>query len=199
VNVAATAALRIGALCERLGDIVEPFRLFRFCPKCGAAGEPTGRRQPFRCPVCGFHYYFNAAVAVAAILLAPDGRALFIRRAKEPAKGRLGLPGGFVDIGETAEDGLRREIKEEVDLEAGELAFVCSLPNEYLYRDVNYPVLDFFFIARVREIGRASARDGVESIAWRDPADVREDEMAFRSNWLALQLFLADGRSEPVP
>ena len=170
---------------------MEPFRLFRFCPKCGAAGGPPGPRQPFHCPACGFHYYFNPTVAVAAILLAPDGRALFIRRARDPARGRLGLAGGFVDVGETAENALRREIMEEVNLEVTVIEFLCTSPNEYFYEGVNYPVLDFFFVARARDVSGAAALDGVESFAWRNPVDVREDEMAFTSNWLAVQCFLA--------
>jgi len=168
---------------------MEPFRLFHHCPKCGANGSATGARQPFDCPACGFHYYFNPAAAVAAILLGPDDRALFIRRAKDPGKGKLGLPGGFVDIGESAEAALRREIKEEVNLDVAALEFLCSGPNEYLYQDVNYPVLDLFFVARVNEIGAVSALDGVESFAWRNPSAIRVEEMAFASNWEAVRRF----------
>src|SRR4029079_18427265 len=88
--------------CPKLPtSVMEPFRLFRYCPKCGATGGQAGPSEPFHCPACGFHYYFNPAVAVAAILLRPDHRALFIRRAKDPGQGLLGLAGGFVDIGET--------------------------------------------------------------------------------------------------
>jgi ADP-ribose pyrophosphatase YjhB (NUDIX family) len=170
-------------------EIMEPFRYFLHCPKCGATNAGVGPRQPFDCANCGFYYYFNSAVAVAAILLGPDGRALFLRRAKDPGKGRLGLPGGFVDIGETAEDALRREIMEEVNLEVNHLEFLCSRLNQYLYRGVDYPVLDFFFITRADDIGGVTALDGVESFAWRDPASVREEEMAFNSNWQAIRRF----------
>jgi ADP-ribose pyrophosphatase YjhB (NUDIX family) len=170
---------------------MEPFRLFRHCPKCGAPGGEGGPRQPFHCRVCGFHYYLNPAVAVAAILLGPDRRALFLRRAKDPGKGKLGLAGGFVDVGETAEDALRREIKEEVNLEVTRLEFLCSATNKYLYQGVTYPVLDFFFITGAADVSGALALDGVESFAWRDPSNLKADEMAFTSNWLALQRFLA--------
>ena len=75
-----------------------------------------------------------------------------------------------------------------------ELGFLYSFPNQYSYRDVNYPVPDFFFIARAGHASGASALDGVEGFAWRDPPDVREEEMAFTANWLARQRFLALGR-----
>jgi ADP-ribose pyrophosphatase YjhB (NUDIX family) len=166
---------------------MEPASLFQFCPRCGqarAAGEPI---QPFQCGACGFHYYFNPCLAVAAILLGPHEEALFIRRAKQPAKGKLAVPGGFVDIGETAEEALRREIKEEVNLEVGSLEFLCSAPNEYLYRGVNYPVLDLAFVCRAVSIEPIAALDGVESFCWLKPAEVDPGEIAFPSIRAALR------------
>ena len=55
-----------------------------------ARTSATDEVAPFRCEACGFLYFFNPAVAVAALILRDDGKALFIRRAKEPAKGRSG-------------------------------------------------------------------------------------------------------------
>src|SRR5262249_48118649 len=135
--------------------------------------------------------YFNPAVAVAAILLGPDGRVLLLRRAKDPGKGKFGLPGGFVDAGETAELALRREIREEVNLEVSSLEFLCSLPNRYHYKSVTYPVLDLFFVARVSSAAGAAALDGVESFLWQEAVQVDLNEMAFPSNAEALRRFIA--------
>ena len=55
-----------------------------------------------------------------------------MRRAKEPAKGTLDLPGGFVDMYETVEDGMRREIKEETGLDVTEIQYLFSSPNVYV-------------------------------------------------------------------
>jgi ADP-ribose pyrophosphatase YjhB (NUDIX family) len=166
-----------------------PSLLFRHCPRCGtSAGKPEPGRL-FACAACGLHYYFNPAVAVAAVLLGPDGRVLLLRRAKDPGKGLFGLPGGFVDIGETAEEALRREILEEVNLSVESLEYLSSGTNQYLYRGVDYPVLDFFFVARTKDISGIAALDDVESFEWRDASTIRGEEVAFASNAKALKDF----------
>ena len=164
--------------------------LFQHCPRCGARrdGPP---KNPFRCVACGHQQYFNPASAVAAILLGPDGCALFIRRAKDPGEGLLGLPGGFVDLGESAEEALRREIREEVNLEVGPLDYLCSGVNHYHYKDVTYPVLDLFYVARAASTEGIAALDGVASFVWLEPARVDLAEFAFRSNAEAIRLFNA--------
>jgi 8-oxo-dGTP diphosphatase len=63
-------------------------------------------------------------VTVDAVIFDEHGRLLLIRRLNPPFKGRYALPGGFLDIGETTEDGCRRELMEEAGIEAGELHLV---------------------------------------------------------------------------
>src|SRR4051812_49085774 len=113
-----------------------PIDQFAHCPRCGAPQRPDDRRDrggPLRCLACGFTLYFNAASAVAVIIVREDGQALFIRRAKDPGKGKLGMPGGFVDAGERAEEALAREVSEEVGLEGVTATYLGSYPNSYVY------------------------------------------------------------------
>jgi NAD+ diphosphatase len=168
-----------------------PQEIFQHCPRCGARRGAGAAQQPFVCSGCGFHYYFNPCLAVAAILLGPDDRALFIRRAQEPSKGKLAIPGGFVDIGETAETAMRREIKEEVNLEVGPLEFLISATNQYDYRGVVYPVLDLAFVCRAVSLDPIAALDGVESYCWLRPAEVDFEEIAFPSIRAALTAYNA--------
>lgn len=128
-------------------------------------------------------------------VLDDQGQALFIRRAKDPAKRQLAVPGGFVDIGETAEAALRREIREEVNLEVGDLEFLCSQPNEYHFCGVAYPVLDFFYVTRALSSKGIAALDGVASFHWSRTDEVAMDEIAFPSIRAALELFNASGRN----
>ncbi len=168
---------------------MSPFLLFRHCPACGAAREPLAA-QPLTCTACGFTLYLNTTCAAAAFLRRPDGKVLFIRRAKDPAKGKLAIPGGFVDAGETAEDGLRREFMEEVGIRVADIAFLCSQPNLYHYKGLTYPVLDFFFTANATGGEKPEALDAVESCSWLNPADVNPEEIAFPSMVHALALYL---------
>lgn len=171
---------------------MSPLLHFRHCPACGAAREPL-LAQPLACAACGFTFYMSCTCAAAAFLRRPDGRVLFIRRAKEPAQGKLAIPGGFIDEGETAEDGLRREFMEEVGLPVADLAFLCSRPNRYLYKGVTYPVLDFFFTALTTGEKEPEALDAVDSFYWLDPGKVDPGEIAFPSMVHALEVYLARG------
>lgn len=168
---------------------MSPVDHFKHCPRCGVprAGEPV---IPFHCGTCGFTFYFNPTVAAAVIIVRQDGCVLFITRAKEPAKGKLAFPGGFIDIGERAEDGLRREAREEVGLEIGALEFLCSRPNEYVYKEIAYPVLDLLFTAPVSGEAEAQPLDGVSRVDWLEAAAVAPEELAFPSLRAGLAEFL---------
>ncbi len=166
-----------------------PVALFSHCPKCGAE-RSSDPRIPFQCAACGFVYYFNPTVAAAVVLTRTDGRVLFITRAKEPAQGQLAFPGGFIDFDESAEDGLRREVREEVGLEITALDFLCSHTNEYSYKGVTYPVLDLIFTADVSGDVEARTLDGVARVDWLQPETVPPDRLAFPSLRAGLATFL---------
>ena len=173
-----------------------PDQTFCYCPSCGGA-LPEGRAAtPLRCGSCGFTYYFNTTCATAALLVRSDGMALFIRREKDPAKGKLAMPGGFIDQGETAEEGVRREFTEEVGFAPQGIEFLCSRPNIYPYKGVKYPVLDFFFVAQATGEEVPQALDGVASVHWMDPLAIDPEEIAFPSMRYALEIYRQ--RRDPV-
>lgn len=166
-------------------------KLFKFCPRCGASQLRQQPRNLVECPACDFHFYRNPAVAVAAIIVDADKRILLIRRAKDPAKGKLALPGGFVDFDETAESALHREISEELGLALQSISYLTSHPNQYLYREVTYPVLDLFFVCRPVATEASLMRSEVESVCWLEPDEVDLREIAFDSMKKALRCYLA--------
>jgi ADP-ribose pyrophosphatase YjhB (NUDIX family) len=169
-------------------DPAEPRALFRCCPRCGASLAGTGA-NPLACGACGFAYFFNPTVSAAGILVGPDGRALFIRRAHDPAKGALALAGGFVDAGERPEDALCREVREEVGVDLADVGYLCSLPNRYPYRGVTYHVIDLVFTARVLNSAEARPLDGATAVEWHDPRTLDPGSLAFPSMRVALETF----------
>jgi ADP-ribose pyrophosphatase YjhB (NUDIX family) len=171
---------------------MDPLRHFTTCPRCAAPAPagPDAAANPFRCAHCGLVLFFNAASAVAVFIVRADGRVLYTRRATDPGKGRIGMPGGFVDFGETAEDAARREVREEVDLELGPLQYLASFPNQYEYAGVTYGTLDLFFVALAPAAGQARALDAIATLEWVHPADLDPQEIAFESMRRARDIYL---------
>lgn len=130
-------------------DENELSRVMRYCPKCGAAALRFIESNLVHCDVCGFDLYLNTAAAVAALIPDEQGRLLIIERAEEPKKGTWDLPGGFADPGETAEEALRREVREELGLKVVSTQYLCSYPNTYEYKGMHYATMDLGFICRV--------------------------------------------------
>ncbi len=88
---------------------------YKFCPHCGSSNPQPGD-VPFKCSNCGFACFFGPVAAVGGLIVNDDDELLLVRRARDPGKGKWGLPGGFVDSDETAEEALVREIREETNL-----------------------------------------------------------------------------------
>ena len=120
--------------------------MFKYCPGCASENIRFERARVFRCPDCGLTYYHNTAAATACIVRT-DAGLLFLTRRKDPGKGMLDLPGGFIDPGEGAMEGLRREFSEELglDFKPEEFKLFASFPNIYPYKNFKYNTCDLFF------------------------------------------------------
>jgi mutator protein MutT len=136
--------------------------LFKFCPVCGSGQFDQHNIKSKMCNSCGFIYYINPSAATAAFIRNDDGDLLVCRRAHEPAKGTLDLPGGFIDYNETAEQGVAREIEEEIGVKAIAVKYLFSLPNDYVYSGMDIPTMDLFFECKLEDYSRIIAADDVE-------------------------------------
>jgi NADH pyrophosphatase NudC (nudix superfamily) len=164
-------------------------RTFTFCPSCGRNRFQSGSFKPWRCPDCGLEFFQNSATAAGALIFDERGRLLTIRRAKEPAKGKLGVPGGFLDAGETAEAGLQRETMEEVGLLLSDICYLGSFPNKYDYKGITYDTLDLFFTAQIAGSAAMKLSDEVTSVEWHDPMSFDLAELAFPSMVRAVERY----------
>lgn len=101
---------------------------YRFCPCCAAplalagAHEDGGWKERLRCAACGFTHWNNPTPVLAAIVEL-DGRVLLARNAAWPGR-MFGLITGFMEAGESPEEGIRREVAEETGLSIDALSLV---------------------------------------------------------------------------
>ncbi len=162
------------------------FESARFCPRCGAEGLSRIAYNRFDCAACGFEHYTGTKCAVACFVTDDHGHLLLLRRTRDPGKGLWTMPGGFIDPGETAEAAAIRETREETQLEAREVHYFFSAPNDYTYQGLTAPVCDLFFEAVVPEIFLDESSDEVEEMRWFRLQDLPLDQIAFSSVRAAL-------------
>lgn len=159
------------------------------CPRCGGRDLSWLTPRNFTCAGCGFVLFLNIAAA-AAVIIECNGRILFGLRKHDPGQGMLDLPGGFVDQGESAEEGARREVLEETGIELQQIKYLFSLPNSYHYRDMVYATLDLIFSCRITEPPRMQAADDLEQLLWIDRDRIEFKHIAFSSLRQAVQQYL---------
>ena len=150
-----------------------PLEIFRFCPVCGSKHFEVNNFKSKKCEDCGFTYYANPCAATAAIILKgqetgdKEPELLVVRRAKEPAKGTLDLPGGFVDMYETAEEGMR-----------------------YQYSGMGVHTIDMDYMVRVKDDTELHAADDAAECLWIPLSQVNPDDFGLTSIRNAVIRFL---------
>jgi ADP-ribose pyrophosphatase YjhB (NUDIX family) len=174
-----------------------PLEVFHFCPKCGSSDFEIHNALSRHCSNCGFTYYQNPRASTAAFILNHKGELLVAQRGKEPAKGTLDLPGGFVDNEETAEQGMVREILEETGLRINvdSVEYLFSIPNIYRYSGMDIHTLDLFFRCYVDEENAViKAADDAAELAWVPLNKVYVERFGLRSIRQAVHRFLVEKR-----
>jgi mutator protein MutT len=152
---------------------MHPLSQFTYCPKCGSSRFVENNFKSKRCEECGFVYYFNSCGATVAFILNDRNELLVATRAHEPATGTLDLPGGFIDMDETAEEAVIREVNEETGLDITRVKYLFSLPNIYLFSGFEVHTIDLFFRCETTEISSLKAGDDVAKLEFIKIEDIR--------------------------
>lgn len=112
----------------------------RYCIKCGKA--TTKKNDSLYICGTGHENWINPAVGVSAYVI-KNGKVLFGVRSSDPGKGKVGVPGGFVEVHESAEEATVREAKEEFGIDIILKRCFGTYPSVYDGR----PALNIVFLA----------------------------------------------------
>jgi NADH pyrophosphatase NudC (nudix superfamily) len=128
-----------------------PPALFRYCPSCATELQPLaqmedgGEKTRLRCPACGWTHWNNPTPVLAAVIECADreGRVLLARNAAWSGR-MFALITGFMEAGESPEDGMRREVFEETSLQADALKLI----GVYEFQRMNQVIIAYHVVAR---------------------------------------------------
>ena len=168
---------------------LSPINLYKFSPLTGNRFEKKSDNLLVDSET-GFRFYISPKPTVNALIFDKKDRLLFTKRAIDPEKGMLDLPGGFVDLNETLEEALMREIKEELNGKVKSLKYFDSFVSRYFYQGVNYQVLDISFVCKLKNLNNLEPKDDVGEIMFLAKNEFKLDDIAFVSIKQAVSKFL---------
>ncbi|MFT4109550.1 NAD(+) diphosphatase [Propionicimonas sp.] len=137
-----------------------------FCPRCGSATRVVSGGQARLCEVCGREQYPRTDPAVIVAILDGDDR-LLLGRQPSWAPGRVSVFAGFVEVGESLEQAVHREMAEEVALDLGKVTYLGSQPWPFPRS------LMVGFSARALGTAFTAAEGEIETARWFDVPELR--------------------------
>jgi NAD+ diphosphatase len=138
----------------------------RFCARCGAATEVARAGWGRRCPACAAEH-FPRTDPVVIMLAEHDDRVLVGRQPRYPA-GRYSALAGFVEVGESVEEAVARELFEEAGVRATQVRYLASQPWP-----LPFSQLMLACVARVESAALTIDGDELEDAKWVDRDGVR--------------------------
>jgi len=113
-------------IATRAVQIVDWDRTHQFCGRCGAPMEAKATERAKLCPRCGLHHFPRLAPAI--IVLVEHGNTLLLARSRHFTQGMYSVIAGFVEPGETLEEAVVREVREEIGISIRDIKYFGSQP-----------------------------------------------------------------------
>lgn len=168
----------------------------RFCQQCGSAKVsltvPHGDdRERHVCPDCGFIHYLNPKLVVGTLPIWED-KILLCKRAIEPRYGLWTLPAGFMEEGETLEEGATRETREEAN---------ARVTIKQMYVTLSLPEISQVYVLFRAKLDDLDFGAGTESLEVKlfSEEEIPWDQLAFRTIDATLRHFFADRKTGNFP
>jgi len=167
----------------------------KYCSQCGSEVTilvPEGdNRNRHVCQQCDFIHYQNPRI-ICGCLPTWEDKVLLCKRAIEPRLGFWTLPAGFMENGETVQEGAARETFEEAeaDVELGPLYTVFNLPS------INQVYM--FFMGQIKDGKFGVGIESLESDLY-DEVDIPWDNLAFPTITKTLKHFFEDRKTQEFP
>lgn len=163
---------------------MSPENIFKFCPRCGSGNfKPQNTLYDYKCNDCKFVYYLGSVAATAGIVYDSNNQILLTQRKIDPQKGLYDFPGGFVNVCESAENAVIREVKEELGLEVIDANYITSFPVKYTFSDLDVSVLTLYFELKVADLGSLKMDPTeIKSFIFKKLEDIELDKFAFEAD-----------------
>jgi len=160
---------------------------FYFCPKCGGLLEYRFDQELPRltCITCSFIFYENPGVGVAAIVMNNNGQLLLGRRKNGKYKDLWCIPCGYLEYHEDVYCGIKREFKEETNLDI-EVSRVFTVQSNF--HDPNCHTVGIWFLAQICG-GEMKAGDDLIEAAYFDLDDI--PPLAFPTDYTVIDLLIS--------
>ncbi|HEV7960796.1 MAG TPA: NAD(+) diphosphatase [Rhizomicrobium sp.] len=171
------------AIAGQAKALIDWHRRHGFCPNCGAGTEIQDGGYRRVCPQCGAEHFPRTDPVV--IMLPVFGEECLLGHNKRFPEGFYSAFAGFLEPGETMEEGVKRELKEEAELEVGEVRYHASQPWPF----PSSLMLGCYAQARAKHF-RIDGRE-IESARWMGKTEIRERLAGGREDGIKLPAVIA--------
>ena len=112
---------------SRAIQLLEWRRNHKFCSHCGEKTEAHPKEFAMICPACGYHQYPRVQPCIITVITRGKDEILLAKNARNKSN-MYGLIAGFVEVGETLEEAVKRETEEEIGLKIKNIEYLASQP-----------------------------------------------------------------------
>jgi ADP-ribose pyrophosphatase YjhB (NUDIX family) len=119
-----------------------------------------------------------------------NGEVLFVKRKQDPQKGYWDLPGGFVDLNETLEASVVREMQEELKIELTDFHYIGSMSDRYEFKGIRYHTVCALFLGKIEKGTKISPSDDAEDCAFFPLDAIPFEDLAFEGIKQALKQYI---------